>query len=258
MAVKAREIRQELFEHLPYTVLSVAGGLMILGLMTYAAMITAAPGSRSADGHRHDAESAAESGSPARGGEAKRAPALNPNFRPAAQIMFHVFHPLHTFFSAVATVAMFWRHERRWTKAILVGVFGAVGLCGISDIFLPYLAGLLLGVEGMQMHICLIEHPGVILPFLIAGLLLGLILPISTHKSTIFSHAAHVLVSSTASIMYLVAFGLENWIESIGMVFVYMVFAVILPCCASDILFPLLLTSKGGGCPADSHEAHND
>ena len=231
MNPRLKEIRQEFFEHLPYTVFSVAAGLVILGFLTYAAMITA-PG---------DAPGAA-----------------NPHFVPAARVVFHVFHPLHILFSAVATVAMFWRHERRWLKAVVVGTVGAAGICGLSDIFLPYLAGLLLGAGEMEVHVCIVHHPQVVLPFLAAGVLLGLALPTSTHKSTIFSHAAHVLISSVASIMYLVSFGLTDWTDAVGLVFLFMVVAVIVPCCASDILFPLLLTGKCSGCPAHLHGREDD
>ncbi len=226
MSPKFKKIRQEFFEHLPYTVFSVAAGLVILGFMTYAAMITAPAGASGA---------------------------ANPHFAPAARVVFHVFHPLHVFFSAVATVAMFWRHERRWLKAILVGTLGATVICGLSDIFLPYLAGGLLGAGDMEIHVCIVHRPQIVLPFLAAGVFLGLLLPASTHKSTIFSHAAHVLVSSVASIMYLVGFGLTNWVAAVGMVFVYMVVAVIVPCCTSDILFPLLLTGECSGCLAHPH-----
>ncbi len=231
MSPRLKEIRQEFFEHLPYTVFSVAAGLVILGFLTYAAMITA-PG---------DAPGAA-----------------NPHFVPAARVVFHVFHPLHILFSAVATVAMFWRHERRWLKAVVVGILGAAGICGLSDIFLPYLAGLLLGAGEMEVHVCIVHRPQIILPFLAAGVLLGLALPASTHKSTIFSHAAHVLISSIASIMYLVSFGLTDWTDAVGFVFLFMVVAVIVPCCASDILFPLLLTGKCSGCPVHPRGQDDD
>jgi hypothetical protein len=249
MGPRLKAVREELFEHLPYTVFSVAAALIVLALMTYVATLTAPVAPRCPPGSA--AEHSAEVHCDHHDGE--RAPAVNPNFGPAAQVVFHVFHPLHVLFSAVATVAMFWRHERRWLKALVVGVIAGVGICGLSDVFLPYLAGLLLGVEVMEMHICLIHHPGVVLPFLVAGLLLGLALPASTHKSTIFSHSSHVLVSSVASITYLVGFGLTGWIDVVGMVFVYMVFAVVVPCCASDILFPLLLAGSCSGCPAHPH-----
>ena len=84
----------------------------------------------------------------------------------------------------------------------------------------------------------------VILPFAAMGIFLGLVAPTETHKSTIFSHAGHVLVSSMASILYLVSYGLSGWMHVVGLVFIYMVLAVIIPCCTSDIVFPLLLTEK--------------
>lgn len=201
-------IFSELRDHLPYSIFSVAAGMIILGLLTFGAEII---GTNDISG-------------PSKG-------------------LFHIFHPVHLLFSATATTAMFWRHERRIFKAIVIGFIGAVGICGISDIFIPYIAGFLLGVK-MHLHICIIEHPSLILPFVATGIFAGFIVPDTTQKSTIFSHAAHVLVSSMASILYLIGFGLTEWIHVAGTVFVYMVLAVIIPCCTSDIIFPLLLTQK--------------
>jgi len=205
------ELRDELFEHLPFTVFSVAAGMAVLGFMTYGAMAT-------------DRE-LVERGS---------------------RSLFHVFHPLHMLFSATATTAMFWRHERRWLKAIVIGVIGSLGVCGLSDIFLPYVSGFLLGVR-MQLHVCIIEHPQLILPYVLVGLAVGFILSPTTRKGTIFSHSAHVVVSSMASLLYLVSYGLHDWVSVGGLVLIYMVLAVMLPCCTSDIVFPLLLISE----PAD-------
>jgi hypothetical protein len=208
MGNQMRHILGELREHLPYSIFSVAFGIIVLGLLTFVAEIM---GSGDISG-------------PSRG-------------------LFHVFHPVHLLFSATATTAMFWRHEKRLLKAVIIGFVGSVGICGISDVFIPYIAGLLLGVK-MHLHICIIEHPSFILPFVIVGIFTGFIVPDTTQKSTIFSHAAHVLVSSMASILYLIGFGLTEWIHVAGMVFIYMVLAVIIPCCTSDIIFPLLLTKK--------------
>ncbi|KPL11854.1 hypothetical protein AMJ85_02665 [candidate division BRC1 bacterium SM23_51] len=205
------ELRDELFEHLPFTVFSVAAGMAVLGFMTYGAMAK-------------DRE-LVERGS---------------------RSLFHVFHPLHMLFSATATTAMFWRHERRWLKAIVIGVIGSLGVCGLSDIFLPYVSGFLLGVR-MQLHVCIIEHPQLILPYVLVGLAVGFILSPTTRKGTIFSHSAHVVVSSMASLLYLVSYGLHDWVSVGGLVLIYMVLAVMLPCCTSDIVFPLLLISE----PAD-------
>ncbi|HOL34695.1 MAG TPA: hypothetical protein PKW86_02325, partial [bacterium] len=48
--------------------------------------------------------------------------------------------------------------------------------------------------------------------------------------------------SSIASILYLIGYGLTDWIDKIGAVLVFMVFAVVIPCCTSDIVFPLIVT----------------
>lgn len=198
----------ELREHLPYSIFSVAFGMIILGILTFSAEIF---GSSDISG--------------------------------PSKSLFHVFHPIHLLFSATATTAMFWRYEKRIAKAILIGFIGSVGICGISDIFIPFIAGTILGVK-MHLHLCIIEHPSILLPFVFAGILVGLIVPKNSKKITIFSHTGHVLVSSMASIFYLISYGLVDWIHVAGMVFIFMVLAVIIPCCASDIVFPLLLTKK--------------
>ncbi|MBU4377404.1 MAG: hypothetical protein KKD29_08060 [Candidatus Omnitrophica bacterium] len=204
----------ELREHLPYSIFSVAAGMIFLGILTSMANILGVS-----------------------------------NISEPSEELFHVFHPVHLLFSATATTAMFWRHDKRVLKAAVIGFVGSVGICGISDVFMPFISGLLLGVK-MHLHICIIEHPGLIVPFVLTGILAGFLISDKTQKSTILSHAAHVLVSSMASIFYLVAFGLTDWLHVAGMVFVYMVLAVIIPCCTSDIVFPLLF-AKG-----HAHETH--
>lgn len=204
MKTKFRHILEELQQHLPYTIFSVAVGMVALGVLTVLI-------------------------------EANK-------FPQASQNLFHIFHPLHMLFSATATTAMFWRHDKKILKAISIGFIGAAGLCTLSDIFIPYVAGYLLGVK-MHLHICILADPMLVLPFLFFGIFMGFILP-TVVESTIFSHAAHVLISSMASIFYLVSFGLTEWIPVGGMVFIYMVLAVMIPCCTSDIIFPLLLIEK--------------
>ena len=82
------------------------------------------------------------------------------------------------------------------------------------------------------------------MPFALLGIFAGMLVSPETHKSTMFSHAVHVLISSMASILYLIGFGLTEWIHVAGMVLIYMVIAVMVPCCTSDIVFPLLLVKK--------------
>lgn len=164
------------------------------------------------------------------------------------QQLFHLFHPLHILLSALATTAMFWRFDRKPIKAIFVGAIGSLGICGLSDIFLPWLGGWLMGTH-MHLHVCIIEHPLVVVPFALLGILTGFFAVGKLHDrtSTIFSHSSHVLISTMASLFYFVSFGFELRAERAFALFILVVLAVILPCCTSDILFPLLTARHEGG-----------
>lgn len=201
---KLRYVLVELAYHLPYSIFGITTGLVVMGVLSFFAILMRAEG-------------------------------LLPE---ASAELFHVFHPAHVLISAVATTAMFFKHEKRIMKAMIVGLVGSVAICGISDIFLPFIGGAILGAD-MSMHICIIENPGLIFPFAIVGVVAGLLVTRSFERSTQYSHSAHVFVSSVASILYLLSFGLTDWIHSIGAVFLITIIAVMIPCCASDIVFPL-------------------
>jgi hypothetical protein len=177
----------------------------------------------------------------------------------ASAMVFHLFHPIHLLFSAIATTAMFWRHERKLWKAVLVGFIGSVGVCGLSDVFMPFLAGQLLSVEGMHFHWCVFEHPQMVLPFIALGIACGVLAPQKIGKSTQFSHSSHIFVSVVASLFYLIAFGVTNWMDEnvFASVFVIVILCVSIPCCLSDIVFPCLTVSCGGAqCCAEAHAHH--
>ena len=159
--------------------------------------------------------------------------------------LFHVFHPVHILFSATATTAMFWRHERKLLRAVIIGLIGSLGICGISDVFLPFLGGTVVSTE-MEFHWCLIVHPMTIVPFAIFGVLLGLVSTDVVHGrgSTIFSHSSHVFISTMATMLYLMAFGFTEWIPHIAETFLIIFLGVMIPCCTSDIIFPLLLSKS--------------
>jgi hypothetical protein len=70
---------------------------------------------------------------------------------------------------------------------------------------------------------------------------------------TKFPHAGHVFVSTWASLFHvMMALGDRispaTWI----VVFVFLFLSVWLPCCVSDIVFPLLFCREG----IDAHKAH--
>jgi len=214
---KFSHIGEELKEHLPFSIFSVVIGMVIMGFMNFIA----------------DMLGAGDISGP-------------------SKELFHIFHPVHILFSAAATTAMFWRHEKKVLKALVIGFVGSVGICGLSDIAIPYIAGLLMGVN-MQLHVCIIEHPFFIMPFAVVGLIAGFLLPHYNKTGTIFSHTGHVLISSMASILYLIGYGMNDWIHSAGLVLIYMIIAVVLPCCTSDIILPLYFIkghkhTKSCGC----------
>lgn len=219
---KVHYVLVELGRHLPYSIFGITVGLIAMGVLTFFAILM-------------------------------RSESLLPE---ASAELFHVFHPAHILISSVATTAMFWKHEKRMVKAIIVGFLGSVVICTLSDILLPYIGGAFLGAH-MHVHVCVLEEPGLIIPFAIVGVVAGLMVTKSFDKSTQYSHSAHVFISSAASILYLIGFGITDWIHAIGSVFVIIIIAVMLPCCVSDIVFPLACVHRGCDHPDEwKHEEH--
>lgn len=154
--------------------------------------------------------------------------------------LFHLFHPLHVCLSAIATTSLFWRYDRRLVVATLVGALGAIIPCGLSDYFFPYLGGLVVG-QPMELHMCIVDHPWLFFPFLTLGILAGFWAENRLTGSHLFSHGAHVFISSTTSLLYLVSFGFTAWMTDVRFVFpafVTIVLAVWIPCCISDVVVP--------------------
>jgi len=152
---------------------------------------------------------------------------------------FHWFHPLHLFLSALVTTAMFWKYEHRWKKAVVIGILGTIPLCTASDILFPYVGATWLKMP-VQFHFCVVEEPYFVFPATALGILFGLWLPRFVESLTEWTHLLHVLISSLASLLYLVAFGFSLWSSSIFAVFLITIVSVWIPCCLSDIAFPLI------------------
>ena len=167
-----------------------------------------------------------------------------------AEPLFHLLHPIHLLLSATATTAMVVVAGGNRVRAIVVGLLGSVPICSVSDVVLPFAGGQLLGAH-MHFHLCVLDHPLLIVPFVAVGIGCGLVAPRFVARSTFYSHAGHVLVSAMASILYLVSFGLVLGIGNLALVFVVLLGSVLIPCCASDIVIPLLL-----GRPACPHAGH--
>ena len=64
---------------------------------------------------------------------------------------------------------------------------------------------------------------------------------------SISSHAVHILISSLASVFYLVSHGFTNWYAHIGNVFLFLIIAVVVPCTLSDVVTPMAFARRDKG-----------
>lgn len=150
--------------------------------------------------------------------------------------LFYILHPAHVLLSALATAAMYRRYSSNskiWVL-VLIGWIGSIGIATLSDSVIPYLGGALLGVE-MEFHVGFIEKWWLINPLALIGIAIAYWRPM-----TEFPHTGHVLLSTWASLFYFTAFGMADWIPWLPFIFLFLFIAVWIPCCVSDIIFPLL------------------
>ncbi len=168
----------------------------------------------------------------------------------ASYNIFYILHPVHVVLSALATVSMYEFHKcgGRGKKCnlwilLLIGYFGSIGIATISDSVIPYLGETMLGMPNREMHLGFIEKWWLINPLAIAGVAIAYFKP-----STKFPHAGHVLLSTWASLFHmLMAIGKPMNGVMYLVIFVFLFLAVWIPCCVSDIIFPLLFVRKEEG-----------
>jgi len=166
-----------------------------------------------------------------------------------SQTAFYVSHPLHVLLSALVTTAMYMRYKKgKFWAAILIGWTGSIGIATISDAIIPYLGGTLLHAQ-MEFHVPFIEEWWINL-IALAGIGIGY-----WKQTTKIPHFGHVLLSTWASLFYIVAFGIaDNWIPLLPFVFLILFLAVWIPCCLSDIVYPLLFLGKEPEQPAPERQ----
>jgi hypothetical protein len=155
-----------------------------------------------------------------------------------SQDIFHYFHFSHIVVSAMVTGTIYYKYRKKIINALFIGSFGAIIIGSLSDIFFPYLGGLFFNFE-MDLHLPIIEKTFLVLFFAFFGSMIGLIF-----KITKYPHFVHVFLSVFASLFYILiynsSFNIFFFITSVFIVF----FAVIIPCCISDIVIPLLFVEK--------------
>jgi hypothetical protein len=155
--------------------------------------------------------------------------------------IFYILHPTHIFLSALVTTTLYKKYGNRnlWS-AIIIGYTGAIGIATISDSVIPYFGEIFLNLPNAEPHIGFIEKPILTNIPAFIGILLGY------YKGyTKFPHTGHVLISTWASLFHIImAIGIVvNFIQTI-LIFIFLFIAVWVPCCTSDIIYPILFKSK--------------
>jgi len=160
---------------------------------------------------------------------------------------FYVLHPLHVVLSALVTTSMYQLHKcdelgkkcSIWAL-LLIGYFGSIGIATLSDSVIPYLGESLLNMPHREMHVGFIEKWWLVNPMAFLGIGIAYFWP-----QTKFPHGAHVLISTWASLFHVImAIGSPLSLGVYISIFAFLFLAVWLPCCASDIVFPLLFVKN--------------
>ena len=149
--------------------------------------------------------------------------------------------------SALVTASMYELHKCASTRShcnililLAIGFVGSIGIATLSDSIIPYAGEVLLNMPHRHVHIGFIEKWWLIIPLAFGGIAIAYFRP-----STKFPHYGHVLLSTWASLFHiLMARGGDlHWPAYIA-VFGFLFIAVWLPCCISDIVFPLLFVKN--------------
>jgi len=205
--------------------------------------------------------------------------------------LFQIFHPGHVVLSAIVTASLYKLYEGKagFLKILLVGYIGSIGIATLSDCVLPFFGESILGVAipvhadlhehdeatghsndedvhhengsgpesseetpdiRARLHLGFIEDWYLVNPAALLGIFIAYFWP-----RTRFPHAGHVLISTWASSFH-VLMNTHRELTTVMLlgIFVVLFIAVWLPCCISDIVFPLLFVdSECDICHAHHH-----
>ncbi|MHC5061028.1 MAG: hypothetical protein ACYTFK_08080 [Planctomycetota bacterium] len=205
-----------------------------------------------------------------------------------ANMLFSIFHPAHVVLSAMVTASLFTIHRKakNFLLVLVIGYVGSIGIATLSDSVVPHLGESLLGLdvpthaevhgdhfgdeheheheheedvsqETHGIHLGFIEDWYIVNPAAVLGVLIACFLP-----RTKFPHAGHVLISTWASSSHILMNTHNDITFSImAAIFVILFIAVWLPCCISDIIFPLLFVKSDlkltNICVCSQHAIHS-
>lgn len=164
--------------------------------------------------------------------------------------IFYILHPMHVVLSALTTASMYELHKCGGIKdkcniwiLLAIGYVGSIGIATLSDSVIPYFGEVLLDMPNRGLHLGFIEKWWLVNPLAILGVAIAYFMP-----TTKFPHAGHVLLSTWASLFHIImAMGEPlGWLSYIA-VLLFLFLAVWIPCCVSDIVFPLLFVREPEG-----------
>lgn len=158
-----------------------------------------------------------------------------------SETLFWSLHPLHVLLSALATAAMYRLHSKGGLlQTILIGYFGAITIATLSDSLIPFVGEWLLDMPNRGLHLGFIEKWWLVNPLALVGSAIAWAWP-----RTRFPHLGHVFLSTWASLFHItMAMGVHPGLLEVAAIIVFLFLAVWIPCCTSDIVFPLLWVGK--------------
>jgi len=156
--------------------------------------------------------------------------------------IFYVLHPMHVVLSALVTASMYKIYAKKVNPfiLILIGYVGSVGIATLSDSIIPYISEVMLNLPNSGIHLGFIEKWWLVNPLAFLGIAIAYFNP-----TTKFPHAGHVLLSTWASLFHIImALGGTISLTLTIIIFIFLFIAVLIPCCLSDIIFPLLFVKN--------------
>ena len=178
-----------------------------------------------------------------------------------SEALFYTFHPLHLLLSAIITTSLYLKNKKSplWLTLIICYA-GPIIMGTLSDAIIPYVEGSAINLS-ISFELPFIETTR--MPYLgvpewipvnaaaLLGIAIGYFKP-----NTRLPHMWHILISTWASLLYFTSFGAADWLPLLPLFLVFLFLAVWIPCCFSDIVFPLLWGGNGHDHDRDHTHTH--
>ena len=139
-------------------------------------------------------------------------------------------------------------------KLVVVGYIGSIGIATLSDCIIPFIGEKMLHMPNPGLHLGFIHLWWLVNPLALAGIFVARFFP-----TTKFPHLIHVLISTWASLFHVtMAMGTSVSIGTYMLIMLFLFIAVWIPCCTSDIIFPLLFIKEKQQGKEDSEHKDNE